>query len=167
MRQVFLDKGNIVIKKVCQPILENTQILVEVYYSFLGSGSEISSIEKAQENIFFSNVSYKIKKVLEYKNQIKLLREEIEEAAANNKIDISALNKTIKQFHPIKAFQFKCKIAKYLLGVGSVILGGYLIYKINYLENRLQNVKQRKQDFIEKLGNNRCTSRVRRWDFGI
>ncbi|MFC1842037.1 bi-domain-containing oxidoreductase [Candidatus Dependentiae bacterium] len=64
MRQVFLDRGNIVVKEVCQPHLDENSVLVSVHYSFLGSGAEISTIEKAQESIFFSDVPNKIKKVI-------------------------------------------------------------------------------------------------------
>ncbi|MFC1841750.1 bi-domain-containing oxidoreductase [Candidatus Dependentiae bacterium] len=69
MRQLFLDKGNMVVKEVCQPMLDDNNMLVSVHYSFLGSGSELSTIEKAKENIFFSNFPQKIKRVIESVSQ--------------------------------------------------------------------------------------------------
>jgi len=64
MRQVFLEKGNIVLKEVCEPVLENNSVLVAVHYSFIGSSQELATIEKAKESIFFSNVPQKIKRVI-------------------------------------------------------------------------------------------------------
>jgi len=65
MRQVFLDKGHIVVKDVCQPILEDHKVLVSVHYSFISSETELYTIEKSRESLFFSNVPQKIKKILE------------------------------------------------------------------------------------------------------
>ena len=69
MRQVFLDKGNIILKDVCEPLLDENSVLVAVHYSFISSGTELSTIEKAGENIFFSNVPHKIKRVIETVSQ--------------------------------------------------------------------------------------------------
>jgi len=69
MRQVFLDKGTIVVKEICQPVLDDNSILVSVHYSFVGSGTEFTTIEKAKESIFFSNVPHKIKRVIESVSQ--------------------------------------------------------------------------------------------------
>lgn len=64
MRQVFLEKGSITVKEVCQPLLDDTSILVSVHYSFVSSGTELASIAQSKESIF-TNVPQKIKKVLE------------------------------------------------------------------------------------------------------
>ena len=66
MRQVFLDKGSVVVKEVAQPLLEDTTILVSVYYSFISPGTESATISGAQSgNSLFSNIPKKITKVLE------------------------------------------------------------------------------------------------------
>lgn len=64
MRQLFLDKGAIVVKEVAQPLMDDHSVLVSVYYSCISSGTESATISNAQSS-FFSNVPYKIKKVLE------------------------------------------------------------------------------------------------------
>jgi len=65
MRQVFLEKGNIVIKDVCKPLLDDFSILVSVHYSFVSSGTELATIQHSKANPFFRNVPQKIKKVLD------------------------------------------------------------------------------------------------------
>lgn len=63
MRQVFLDKGAIVVKDVCRPLLDDHSVLVSVYYSYISSGTEIATIANAGQHVLF-NVPKKIKKVL-------------------------------------------------------------------------------------------------------
>lgn len=65
MRQVFLQKGAIVVKEVCQPSMDAHDILVAVHYSFISSGTESATILQDEQNTLFSNVPTKIKKVLE------------------------------------------------------------------------------------------------------
>ncbi len=64
MRQVFLDKGNVVVKEVSQPVLDDYSVLVCVHYSYISSGTEIATINNAKAGLF-SNVPHKVKKVLE------------------------------------------------------------------------------------------------------
>lgn len=64
MRQVFLEKGAIVIKEVSQPLLDEHCVLVCVEYSFISSGTETATINNAQESII-SNIPAKIKKIIE------------------------------------------------------------------------------------------------------
>jgi len=65
MRQVFLEKGAVVVKEVCQPVMDDYAVLVAVRYSFISSGTEAATIAQAEQNSLFSNVSNKMKKVLE------------------------------------------------------------------------------------------------------
>lgn len=65
MRQVFLHKGAIVVKEICEPIMDDYAILVAVHYSFISSGTESATLAQASENGPLSNISYKMKKVLE------------------------------------------------------------------------------------------------------
>lgn len=65
MRQLFLEKGAIEIKEVCQPLLDDYSVLVDVSYSFIGSGQEFSKILSDQKNQFFHNVPLKVKKLLD------------------------------------------------------------------------------------------------------
>lgn len=64
MRQLFLEKGAIVVKEVSRPLLDEHSVLVSVQYSFISSGTEVATISNANSSIF-SNVPYKIKKVIE------------------------------------------------------------------------------------------------------
>src|SRR5438270_12980841 len=64
MRQLFLEKGSVVVKEVCQPLLEEHSVLVSVHYSCISAGEEIEAIAHLQRNLF-SNIPDKIKKVLE------------------------------------------------------------------------------------------------------
>ena len=43
MRQLFLEKGAVVVKEVCQPLLDDHSVLVSVHYSFISSGTEVSN----------------------------------------------------------------------------------------------------------------------------
>lgn len=65
MRQVFLEKGDLVIQKVASPQLEDHSVLVSVHYSFISSGTEAATIANATRNTLFSNVPQKIKAVLQ------------------------------------------------------------------------------------------------------
>jgi predicted dehydrogenase/threonine dehydrogenase-like Zn-dependent dehydrogenase len=64
MRQVFLDKGNITVKEVAEPLLDDHLVLVGVHYSLISSGTELATINQAKSGMF-KNVPQKIKKVLE------------------------------------------------------------------------------------------------------
>ncbi|MGE0207002.1 MAG: bi-domain-containing oxidoreductase, partial [Candidatus Babeliales bacterium] len=63
MRQLFLEKGIIAVKDVCEPILDDNSVLVEVYYSCISPGTEGSTIANAQQSVF-SNIPLKLPKVL-------------------------------------------------------------------------------------------------------
>lgn len=65
MRQLFLEKGAIVVQEVAQPHLDDNMILVSVHYSFISSGTEAATISNAQRSTLFSNVPHKIKMVLQ------------------------------------------------------------------------------------------------------
>ncbi len=64
MRQVFLNKGSVVVKEVCQPLLDDHSVLVAVSYSYISSGTECASIAQTSKNILLHNTPQKIKKVL-------------------------------------------------------------------------------------------------------
>lgn len=64
MRQVFLEKGLIKIKKVCEPLLDDNMVLVAVRYSCISPGTEGSVISIAQQS-WFSNISHKLSKIVE------------------------------------------------------------------------------------------------------
>lgn len=69
MRQLFLEKGAIVVKEVSRPLLDEQSVLVSVHYSFISSGTELATISNANTSIV-NNVPYKIKKVLEAINDV-------------------------------------------------------------------------------------------------
>lgn len=63
MRQLFLDKGDLVVKEVAQPLLDENSILVAVHYAYISAGAKVAKID-AQEG-FFSNVPHKVKQALQ------------------------------------------------------------------------------------------------------
>lgn len=66
MRQVFLDKGSMIIKEVAQPLLEDSTILVSVYYSFMNSEEESFILNKANtKKPLVSVIPEKIAHILE------------------------------------------------------------------------------------------------------
>lgn len=64
MRQVFLEKGDLVVQEIAGPQLEEHSVLVSVHYSFISSGTEAATIANATRSTLFSNVPQKIKAVL-------------------------------------------------------------------------------------------------------
>lgn len=64
MRQVFLDRGTIVVKEVCHPLLDDHSVLVSVHYSYITSGIEVAIINNSRQSLFLSNIPKKIEKVL-------------------------------------------------------------------------------------------------------
>jgi len=64
MRQLFLDRGKVVVKEVCKPLLNDYSVLVKVEYSFISSGTELATIAQAGKSAFFGNVSEKVKKIM-------------------------------------------------------------------------------------------------------
>ena len=65
MRQVFIDKGDIAVHNVCQPILDDNLVLVSVHYSFISSGTESSTVSQAANNSLLHNVPQKISKIFD------------------------------------------------------------------------------------------------------
>ena len=63
MRQVFLEKGLITVKKVCQPLIDDNTVLISVRYSCISPGTEGSTISQAQQNILTS-IPAKLPKIL-------------------------------------------------------------------------------------------------------
>jgi len=64
MRQLFLDRGTVVVKEVCKPLLNDYSVLVEVHYSFISSGTELATIAQAGKSVYFSNIPEKVKKIM-------------------------------------------------------------------------------------------------------
>lgn len=67
MRQLFLEKGNLSIKDICEPVLDQNSILVSVNYSYMSAGSGLASILNLSKE--HANISSKLKKILELKQQ--------------------------------------------------------------------------------------------------
>lgn len=65
MRQVFLEKGDIVVQKVAQPKLDEYSVLISVHYSCISSGTESATIQNHQVATgILSGIPQKIKAVL-------------------------------------------------------------------------------------------------------
>ncbi|HEX2978502.1 MAG TPA: bi-domain-containing oxidoreductase [Candidatus Babeliales bacterium] len=66
MRQVFLEKGMITIKEVCEPVLDDHLIMIQVHYSCISPGTENATIANASpQNMLLSNIPMKVAKVLQ------------------------------------------------------------------------------------------------------
>jgi len=67
MRQVFFQKGNVFVKEVPVPLLEENHILVRVHYSFISSGTELATLNISQRSLikrFASNTTGNVKKII-------------------------------------------------------------------------------------------------------
>ncbi len=64
MRQIFLEKGAIRLKEVSEPSLSKGSVLVEVYYSFISSGTENATISNSS-NTLLDSMPEKVKKVIQ------------------------------------------------------------------------------------------------------
>ncbi len=63
MRQLLLNKGNLVVKELVQPLLNDYSLLVAVHYTYISSNTNVTKINT--EEGFFSNIPHKVKRVLE------------------------------------------------------------------------------------------------------
>lgn len=61
MRQLFIDKGSLIIQKVAQPKLDEHSVLVSVHYSFISSGTETAIIAQANDRSLLVNIPQKVK----------------------------------------------------------------------------------------------------------
>lgn len=68
MKQVLIKSGNILIDEVPAPLLDDDTILVEVAYSLISTGTELSTISSSSENILQKAITHpeKIKKVIDF-----------------------------------------------------------------------------------------------------
>lgn len=69
MRQLFLEKGILSIKEVCEPKLDDYSVIVSVHYSFISSGKGLANIISANQELFYENIPNKVKKILEIVTQ--------------------------------------------------------------------------------------------------
>lgn len=63
MRQLFLDKRNMVVKKIAQPLLDDDSILVAVHYAYISDWTNIAHV--STQEAFLNNVPQKVKRVLQ------------------------------------------------------------------------------------------------------
>ncbi|MBD3273081.1 zinc-binding dehydrogenase [Candidatus Dependentiae bacterium] len=66
MKQLFLNKGKVFLAEVPNPQLEDNNIIVKVYYSFISSGTEIATISESEKSLlkkFTQNTSKNINKI--------------------------------------------------------------------------------------------------------
>ncbi len=66
MKQIFLEKGAIAIKEVCEPALSEYAVLVAVHYSYISAGTESATIAASGSlySSLFSDIPGKVSKVL-------------------------------------------------------------------------------------------------------
>ena len=65
MRQLFLERGALAIKEVCQPVLDDYSVLVSVSYSFMSSGNGLAKIISSRERSILNKIPSKVKKIAE------------------------------------------------------------------------------------------------------
>lgn len=65
MRQLFLDRGALAIREVCQPVLDDYSVLVSVSYSFMSSGSGLAKIISSRQHSILNKIPSKVKKIAE------------------------------------------------------------------------------------------------------
>lgn len=65
MRQLFLDRGALAIKEVCQPVLDDHSVLVSVSYSFMSSGGGLAKIINDRQRSILNKIPSKVKKIAE------------------------------------------------------------------------------------------------------
>lgn len=65
MRQLFLDRGALAIKEVCQPVLDDYSVLVSVSYSFMSSGTGLAKIISSRQHSILNKTPSKVKKIAE------------------------------------------------------------------------------------------------------
>lgn len=63
MRQVFLNKGAIALKEVCEPILNDHSVLISVYHSLIIPETEKPIIAESEKESFFKDIPDKIKQI--------------------------------------------------------------------------------------------------------
>jgi hypothetical protein len=66
MRQLFLNKGNLIIKEVAQPLLDDNALLVAVHYVYITSPADVTTLITAET--LFNNMPHKVKRVTEVGN---------------------------------------------------------------------------------------------------
>lgn len=63
MRQLLLEKGNLVVRQVAQPLLHDKAILVSVQYAYITQYTDVGNLKNKER--FLGNVPHKVKRVLE------------------------------------------------------------------------------------------------------
>lgn len=68
MRQVLIRRGQVTVENVPAPLVEDGHILVEVAYSLISAGTEISSVESSSKSLVKRALEQpdKVKQVLEH-----------------------------------------------------------------------------------------------------
>ncbi|MCX5925084.1 MAG: bi-domain-containing oxidoreductase [Candidatus Dependentiae bacterium] len=105
MKHIFLDKEAAVMKEVAQPFLDDHTILVSVYYSFISSDTEIEALINTKDGLF-SNVPYKIKKVLQL---------------VSHNIDHDRITSTAREHNKIKSAAIGYSCAGRVVAIGKKV----------------------------------------------
>lgn len=105
MRQLFLEKGALAIKEVCEPSLDDYSVLISVSYSYMSVGAGLASMLDADQHLFFKNIPTKVKKIVEL--------------ASHKGIDYTASYIKNKMNERIAAFGHSCSGT--VLGVGQKV----------------------------------------------
>jgi predicted dehydrogenase/threonine dehydrogenase-like Zn-dependent dehydrogenase len=68
MKQVFIKKGKVLIEDVPAPLVEENSVLVEVAYSVISTGTELSGVKKTEESLINKALKNpkKVKKVIDF-----------------------------------------------------------------------------------------------------
>ena len=116
MKQVFNKKGNIVVENVPVPNISNDEVLVQVYYSCISTGTEISGLKSSGKTLYrkIAEKPENIKKVLGmikergFYNTIEKVRERLD---SKNPLGYSAAGIVIEIGNKVKNFKVGEKVA--------------------------------------------------------
>ena len=91
MKQVFIKRGTVIVEDVPAPLVDDDEILVQVYYSCISAGTEIANIKVSEKSL--------IRKALDKPQDIKKILENLR--VSGLKDTIGKVKRKIETSHPI------------------------------------------------------------------
>jgi predicted dehydrogenase/threonine dehydrogenase-like Zn-dependent dehydrogenase len=91
MKQVFIKRGTVIIEDVPAPLIDEDEILVQVYYSCISAGTEIANIKVSEKSL--------IRKALDKPQDVKKILENLRTSGLKD--TIGKVKRKIETSHPI------------------------------------------------------------------